>query len=131
MTEQVDLDALIAEALDGWAKAEREGLLPWKRGRVLASALSDALAELRQERERADAYRIMQRETAKTAREMRAESDAALSRAEATIEKLETKSMRLSNASDGEWIEIPAEDWDAILTEYDKQKGADRDPTGY
>lgn len=48
---------------------------------------------------------------------------AELRRARECIETLESKSMRLINANDGEWVEIPAEDWDAALTTYD-QEGA-------
>ncbi len=48
---------------------------------------------------------------------------AELRRARECIETLEAKSLRLSNANDGEWVEIPAGDWDAALTAHD-QEGA-------
>ena len=145
MTEQVDLDALIAEVrgfADWWHENPQNSDLIYgihrmvdapvgkrvmeKREvtatslRALADALESTLAELRQERERADAYRIMQRETAKTAREMRAESDAALSRAEETIEKVRAEADAYGRQPDVmEPCGAVAQSLLFILTDYD------------
>lgn len=91
------------------------------------------IAELRQEREQAaEASHAAGRHKSdaayweneyETAEDMKAELRAELRRAHECIETLESKSMRLINANDGEWVEIPAEDWDAALTAYD-QEGA-------
>lgn len=153
MTEQVDLDAL--EAI---AKAATPG--PWKAGRyhVLADAdlepityratVADIrfiaaadpstvlalIAELRQERERAEHFREGVRVFGEQIRDMgiaEFKQSRALSRAEETID-----AVRAARANHPECDKVPdgiscgwkraVQDIDATLTEYGKQKEGDR-----
>lgn len=127
----VDLDALIAEAR-AWADS-RAG---WNQYQVtlgvrLADALESTLAELRQEWERADeashaagrhksdaAYWENEYETAE---DMKAELRAALSRAEETIARIDGEVKNFEQSDNDALCEI-----ERHLTEYDKQKEADR-----
>ena len=116
-----DLDALIAEARER-AHAYTGGPEADRLFR-LADALESTRAELLQERERADEAEADRDEFLEQRNEyigFDKEARAALSRAEETIEKVRNLPRHELNAL---VTAVDAHDIDAILTEYDEQKG--------
>ena len=112
MTEQVDMDAMIAALRRGDGNGCRQ---PNEVMRAAADTLESTLAELRQERERADGLERNRSAWIADAHELANAAQAALSRAEETIEKV--RDWRNDVYTPDNWPAL-----DAILTEYDKQK---------
>ena len=125
MAEQVDLDAMIAALRRGDGNGCRQ---PNEVMRAAADTLESTLAELRQERERADGLEANRRLWIADAFEY---ESAALSRAEETIERVRAWALvpRYKVSGDHDTFDTYHEGVDTaqgeaayLITEYDKQK---------